>query len=189
MQRGGFLYSHGAATIVVEDYEVAKARGAKIYAEVLAVRASANGNHLPMPGADHQAWAMQKVLDDAGVKPEQVLYANCHATGTPAGDLQEVKAMKKVFGDHIKNMKINAPKSMLGHTCWASPIVETIGGIMQMNNSKLHPTINVDDQDPEIDFDVCKDGPVDLEFDYMLKNSFGFGGLNCVSLIKKYKGD
>ncbi|MGI9255915.1 MAG: hypothetical protein ACR2PY_03165, partial [Salinispira sp.] len=76
----------------------------------------------------------------------------------------------------------------LGHTCWASPLVETIGGIMQMNNNRLHPTINVEEKDPEIDFDVCADGPVDWSVTHMLKNSFGFGGLNCCSLIKKWEG-
>jgi 3-oxoacyl-(acyl-carrier-protein) synthase len=187
MKRNGFVYSHGSAALVVESLESAKARGAKIYAEVLAVRANANANHLPMPGSEHQAWVMRKVMEDAGIRPEQVEYANCHATGTPSGDIQEFAALKSVFGDHIKNMKINAPKSMLGHTCWASPLVETIGGIMQMNNNRLHPTINVDEQDPEIDADVCADGPVDWEVNYMLKNSFGFGGLNCCSLIKKWE--
>ncbi len=185
--RNGFVYSHGSAALVVETLESAQARGAKIYAEILAVRANANANHLPMPGSEHQAWVMRKVLEDAGVKPEQVSYANCHATGTPAGDVQEFTALKNVFGEHIKNMKINAPKSMLGHTCWASPLVETIGGIMQMNHGKLHPTINVDNLDPQIEADVCADGPVEWEVKYMLKNSFGFGGLNCCSLIKKWE--
>ncbi|AHC13846.1 beta-ketoacyl-[acyl-carrier-protein] synthase family protein [Salinispira pacifica] len=187
-RRNGFVYSHGSAALVVESLESALARGAHIHAEVLSVRANANANHLPMPGAQHQAWVMRKVLEDAGVKPGQVEYANCHATGTPAGDKQEIYALREVFGDHLKEMKINAPKSMLGHTCWASPLVETIGGIMQMNNSRLHPTINVDAQDPEIEADVCADGPVDWEVNYMLKNSFGFGGLNCCSLIKKWEG-
>ncbi|MGI9257185.1 MAG: beta-ketoacyl-[acyl-carrier-protein] synthase family protein, partial [Salinispira sp.] len=96
MKRNGFVYSHGSATLIVETLESAVARGAKIYGEILAVRANANANHLPMPGAEYQAWVMQKVLDDAGVRPEQVEYVNCHATGTPAGDRQEVAALKSV---------------------------------------------------------------------------------------------
>ena len=186
-RRCGFVYSHGSATLIVESLESALERGATIHGEILSVRANANANHLPMPGAEHQAWVMKKVLEDADVKPEQVRYVNCHATGTPAGDKQEAAALKMVFGDHSKNIKINAPKSMLGHTCWASPLVETIGGIMQMKHSRLHPTVNVDEQDSEIDFDVCATGPVDWNIEYMLKNSFGFGGLNCCSLIKKWE--
>ena len=187
-RRNGFVYSHGSATLIVESLESALERGAEIHGEVLAVRANANANHLPMPGAEHQFWVMQKALDDADVKPEQVEYVNCHATGTPAGDMQETLALKMLFGEHSKNVKINAPKSMLGHTCWASPLVETIGGIMQMKNNRLHPTVNVDEQDPAIEFDVCAQGPVDWQVTHMLKNSFGFGGLNCCSLIKKWEG-
>jgi 3-oxoacyl-(acyl-carrier-protein) synthase len=119
-----------------------------------------------------------------GLKPSDIQYANCHATGTPAGDIQELAAMKEVFGDHIYKMKMNAPKSMLGHTCWASPLVETIGGIMQMRHGRLHPTINIDQLAPEVDVDVCANHAVDYPAKYMLKNSFGFGGLNCCSVIK-----
>lgn len=185
--RCGFVYSHGAGTLVLESLESAKERGAEIYAEVLAVRANSNANHLPAPGAEKQAWVMQKVLEDAGVSPEDVDYVNCHATGTPVGDVQEIKAVKSVFGDHAYNMKLNAPKSMLGHTCWASPLVETIAGLLQMRHGKLHPTINIDELDPEIDLDVCAGKTVDHQINYMLKNSFGFGGINCCSLIKRFE--
>jgi 3-oxoacyl-(acyl-carrier-protein) synthase len=113
-------------------------------------------------------------------------YANCHATGTPGGDVQEILAIKQVFGDHAYRMKLNAPKSMLGHTCWASPLVETIGGLLQMKHGRLHPTTNIDRIDPEVDLDVCASGPVDHKITYMLKNSFGFGGLNCCSLIRRF---
>lgn len=188
MKRDGFVYSHGSATLIIEDLESALKRGATIHGEVLAVRANANANHLPMPGAEHQAWVMRKVLEDANVKPEQVEYVNCHATGTPAGDKQEAAALKSVFGSHSKNMRINAPKSMLGHTCWASPLVETVGGVMQIKNNRLHPTVNIDEKDPEIDFDICANKAVDWEVSHMLKNSFGFGGLNCCSLIKAWEG-
>lgn len=185
--RCGFVYSHGAGTLVIESLESARERGAVIHGEVLAVRAGSNANHLPAPGAEKQAWVMKKVLEDAGIAPEQVDYVNCHATGTPVGDVQEIKAVKSVFGDHAYNLKLNAPKSMLGHTCWASPLVETIAGLMQMKHGKLHPTINIDQLDPEVDLDVCADGPVDHQIRYMLKNSFGFGGINCCSLIKRFE--
>jgi len=186
-KRNGFLYSHGSATLIIESLESARARGARIHAEVLAVKASANGNHLPMPGWQHQAWAMREVVKEAGIRPEEVQYANCHATGTPAGDTEELHAMSEVFGSHLKKMKINAPKSMLGHTCWASPLVETIGGIMQMKHKRLHPTINIEQLAPEVEalgVDVIPNTAINFEAKIMLKNSFGFGGHNCCSLIK-----
>lgn len=186
-KRDGFVYSHGSATLIVESLESAQARGARIYAEVLGVKASANANHLPMPGAEYMAWVMKQLLQSAGVKPEEVDYANCHATGTPAGDRQEINAIKLAFGDHAYKMKLNAPKSMLGHTCWASPLVETVGGILQMQNGKLHPSINIEELDPEIDLDVTPNKAVDYKAKMMLKNSFGFGGLNCCSLIKLWE--
>lgn len=186
-RRNGFVYSHGSATLVVESLEAAKARGARIYAEVLGVKASANGNHLPMPGAQHMAWVMREAIKQGGLSPNDVHYANCHATGTPAGDIQELAAMKEVFGKHIYDMKMNAPKSMLGHTCWASPLVETIGGIMQMKHGKLHPSINIEQLAPEVDVDVCANKAVDFPAKVMLKNSFGFGGLNCCSVIKLWE--
>lgn len=186
-ERCGFLYSHGAATLILEELESAKARGAHIYGELLGVKASANANHLPLPGAEEQVRVMKEVMKDSGVKAEQIEYVNCHATGTPKGDLQEILAIKSAFGDHYKNLKINAPKSMLGHTCWASPLVETIGGLLQMKNQKLHPTINIGIQDPEVDLDICANKAVDYTFKYMLKNSFGFGGVNCCTLYKKYE--
>lgn len=186
-KRCGFIPSHGAGTMILEEYESAKKRGARIYAELLGVRANANACHLPSPSSDNQTRLIMDLLNDAGVKPEQIDYVNCHATGTPLGDLEEIKAIKNVFKDHAYKMKINAPKSMLGHVCWSAPIVEGIGGILQMNNNKLHPTINVDKLDPEIDLDVCANKAQDFEIKYMLKNSFGFGGINCCSLFKQYK--
>ncbi len=187
-KRCGFVPSHGAGTIILEDLEAAQKRGTRIYAELLGVKANANANHLPAPSAQSQAYLMQALLKAAQVRPEEVDYINCHATGTPLGDLEEIKAIQQVFGGRAKNLKLNAPKSMLGHTCWAAPIVETIGGILQMNNNMLHPTINIDELDPIIDLDVCANQAQAHNIIYMLKNSFGFGGLNCCSLIKKYMG-
>ncbi len=186
-ERCGFLYSHGAGTLILEELESAKARGAHIYGEVLAVKAGANACHLPLPGAEEQVRVMTEVMKMANIKPEDVDYVNCHATGTPKGDLQEILAIKGAFGDHAKKLKLNAPKSMLGHTCWASPLVETIGGLMQMKYGKLHPTINIDTPDPNIDLDICPNNPVDHQINIMMKNSFGFGGVNCVSIIKRYE--
>ena len=186
-RRSGFVYSHGAATIVLESLESAQKRGAKIYGELLGVKAGTNASHLPLPAALHQRRVMEDLLRETGVPPEKVDYVNCHATSTPAGDLQEILAVKAAFGDHAYKLKLNAAKSMLGHTCWASPLVETIAGLLQMENGLLHPSINVDSLDPEIDLDVCPSGPVEHTIEYMLKNSFGFGGINCCSLIKRYR--
>lgn len=184
VQRSGFIPSHGAGTLIIEDLEHAKARGAKIYAEVLAVAANSNANHLPAPSDDAQAQLMKTLLKMSGLQPEDVDYVNCHATGTPLGDLKELSGIKKAFGDAAYKLKLNAPKSMLGHTCWSAPIVESITGILQMLHGKLHATTNIDQLDERVDLDVCADGPQDYPAKVMLKNSFGFGGLNCCSLIR-----
>lgn len=184
--RCGFLYSHGSATLILESLERAKARGAEIYGEILAVKAGGNANHLPMPGAENQTRVMKELLKTANVKPEEVDYVNCHATGTPSGDMQEALAIEGTFKDHKKNLKVNAPKSMLGHTCWASPLVETIGGLLQMKHGRLHPTINIKELDPGIGLNVITEAE-DHQIQLMLKNSFGFGGINCCSLIRRYE--
>ena len=185
--RAGFVYSHGAGTLIIEDLEVAQQRGAQIYAELLGVRANSNACHLPEPSAEMQGRLIQDLLDQVGLSPESVDYVNCHATSTPVGDIQEIKAIKQAFGDHAKSLKLNAPKSMLGHVCWAAPIVESIGGLLQMQRGKLHPTINIDNLDPEVDLDVCPNKAVDHQIEVMVKNSFGFGGLNCCSVYRRFE--
>jgi 3-oxoacyl-(acyl-carrier-protein) synthase len=185
-RRQGFVYSHGAGTIVLEALDRAQARGARIHAELLAVKASSDAWHVPAPNSAEQEWAMREAMKSAGIRPEDISYVNCHATGTPLGDREEIRAIKGALGAHAYKIKVNAPKSMLGHTCWASPIVETIGGILQMQHGMLHPTINIDELDPEIDLDVCPNKAVAWDVKYMLKNSFGFGGLNCCSVIGRW---
>jgi len=186
--RAGFVYSHGAGTLILEELEHARARGARIHGEVLGVRANANACHLPAPAAGVQARLIRELLASTGTDPSEVDFASCHATGTPGGDLEEIRAIKEAFGPHAYHMKLNAAKSMLGHTCWASPIVETIAGLLQMKHGRLHPTVNIDRLDPEVDLDVCARGPVDHQIRCMLKNSFGFGGINACSLIRRYEG-
>jgi 3-oxoacyl-[acyl-carrier-protein] synthase I len=186
--RAGFVYSHGAGTLILENLEHARGRGVHIHGEVLGVRANANACHLPAPAAEIQGRLIGELLASTGTDPAEVDYASCHATGTPGGDLEEIRAIKRAFGDHAYRMKLNAAKSMLGHTCWASPIVETIAGLLEMKHGRLHPTINIDRLDPEVDLDVCAAGPVDHRIRYMLKNSFGFGGINACSLIRRYEG-
>ena len=187
IDREGFVPSHGAGVLVFEELEHAKKRNAKIYAEVLGVETGSDATHLSNPSVEGQSRIMRKVLDKAGVKPEQIDYVNAHATSTPMGDRVEMKSNKTVFGEHAKKIKVNATKSMLGHAGWSAAAVETIASILQMNNSTLHPSINVDNKDPEIDLDVCANVKQEnYEVNYFLKNSFGFGGLNCSTLMKKY---
>jgi len=186
-KREGFIPSHGAAALILEDLDHALARGAKIYAEILGVESSSDGCHLPQPSQVGQARLMKRLLKNAGVKPEEVDYINAHATSTPLGDLTELRSIKDVFGAHCQKLKINAPKSMLGHTCWSAATVETVAAILQMNKGELHPSINIDELDPEVDIDVCRNEKKKHEVNILLKNSFGFGGINSISLIKKYK--
>lgn len=186
-KREGFVPAHGAAALILEDLEHAKARGAKIYAEILGVESSSDGCHLPQPSQVGQARLMRRLLKNCNVKPEEVDYINAHATSTPLGDLTELRSIKDVFGDHSKKLVINAPKSMLGHTCWSAATVETVAAILQMNKGELHPSINIDQLDPEVDVDVCANKSQKRDINILLKNSFGFGGLNSISLIKKYK--
>ncbi|MFO0321545.1 MAG: beta-ketoacyl-[acyl-carrier-protein] synthase family protein [Bacteroidota bacterium] len=186
-RREGFVPSHGAAVLILEELDHAIARGAKIYAEILGVESSSDGCHLPQPSQIGQARLMKRLLKNCNVKPEEVDYISAHATSTPLGDLTELRSIKDVFGEHLKKIKINAPKSMLGHTCWSAATVETVAAVLQMNRGELHPSINIENLDPEVDVDVCRGKRTKHEVNILLKNSFGFGGLNCISLIKKYK--
>jgi len=192
VRREGFVPSHGTGIMIIEELEHALKRGAHIYAEVLSVESNCHGNHLSNPSVEGQTKVMKKAIQKAGVKIEDISYVNCHATSTPLGDEIELTTVKNVFGEHAKNIKVNATKSMIGHTGWTSNTVELIGAIMQMNNSTLHPSINIDEMDPKIaalGIDVCANKKVEnYNVDYLLKNSFGFGGINCCSVIKKWKG-
>lgn len=184
-RREGFVPAHGGAVLVVEKWDDAVARGARIYAEVLGVECNADGNHLPQPSAEGQARLMQRTLEVSGLEPRDIDYVNAHATSTPLGDLTELRSIKAVFGEHAKTLKLNATKSMLGHTCWAAPTVESVAAIMQMNAGVLHPSINIDEMDPEVDLDVCAGKSVKHQVNLCMKNSFGFGGINSVSIFKR----
>ncbi len=185
-RREGFVPSHGAAALVVESLDHALERGATIYAEVLGCTSTSDGNHLPNPSTEGQARTIERVIRRAGLAPEDVDFVCAHATSTPLGDLSELRAIKTAFGDHASRLKINAPKSMLGHTCWSAPVVETVAGLLQMKHGKLHPSINIDELDPEVDLEVCANEAVDHQIQVMLKNSFGFGGLNCCSIYRRF---
>jgi 3-oxoacyl-(acyl-carrier-protein) synthase len=172
--------------MVLEPLSSAVKRGAKIYAEIVGVEANSDGSHLPQPSEEGQTRLIRRVLEKAQVKPEQIDYINAHATSTPLGDITEIRSIKSVFGDHAHKLKLNATKSILGHTCWSAAIVESIAAILQMNAEKLHPSINVDELDPEVDLEICRGQMVEAPVKYVMKNSFGFGGINCVSILKKF---
>jgi len=186
LRREGFVPSHGGACMILETAEHALRRKAHIYAEIIGVEANADGNHLPQPSEEGQARLMKRLLDKVRVDPGAVDFISAHATSTPLGDRTEIQSIKRVYGGHARKLKINAPKSMLGHTCWAAPIVETVAGILQMEAGKLHPSVNIEELDPEVDLDVCAGGPVDHSVRCFMKNSFGFGGINCVSLLSRF---
>lgn len=186
VRREGFVPSHGGGVLVLEDLESAQRRRARIYAEVLAVEASSDGSHLPQPSEDGQARLMARVLDKSGLLPDDVGYVSAHATSTQLGDVTELHAIERVFGEHASRLKINAPKSMLGHTCWSAPVVETVAAVLQMHAGVLHPSINIEQLDPEVRLDVCSEGPVRHDVRILMKNSFGFGGINCVSVLRRW---
>lgn len=187
-KREGFVPAHGGAVLVVETLEAAKKRGAHIHAEVLGSESNADANHLPNPSEEGQTRLMTRLLKRCSIKPEQVDYINMHATSTPLGDKTETRSIKNVFGEHAYKLKVNATKSMLGHCCWAAATVETVAAILQMQNGKLHPSINIEEMDPEIDLDVCNGKAVEHKVNIFMKNSFGFGGINAVSLFKRWEG-
>ena len=185
VRREGFVPSHGAGTLILESYDHARARGATIYGEVLGCVAMSDANHMPNPSTEGQVSTVTRLLQEAKIAPEQVDFVCAHATSTPQGDIAELRAIREVFGAHAKNLKINAPKSMLGHTCWSAPVVETIAALLQMQNGRLHPSINIEQLDPEVDLDVCANTAVDHQTNIFLKNSFGFGGINCCALWQR----
>lgn len=184
LAREGFVPAHGGAAIILEPQSNVLRRGTKHYATVLGCEATSSASHLPTPLAETQAAAMKLTLAASGVDPKDIAYINAHATSTPRGDLAELEAVKTAFGKHALDISVNAPKSLLGHTCWSAPIVETVAGVLQMNRGKIHRSANVDNIDPLVDLDVTTDGNRDVDIPYMVKNSFGFGGINCVSVLQ-----
>ena len=186
LRREGFVPSHGSAALVLENLDHALQRGARIYGEILGCTSMSDASHLPSPSTDGQSRTISRLLRRCGVQPEDVDFVSAHATSTPQGDLSEIRAIHSVFGDHARKLRINAPKSILGHTCWSAPAVETVAGLLQMQGKRLHPSINIETIDPLVELDVCPNLPVDHEINLMLKNSFGFGGLNSCALIRRF---
>ena len=187
MRREGFVPAHGGAALVVEALDTARQRGARIYAEVLGVEANSDANHLPQPSEDGQLAVMTALLRRCRVGPgSDRLHQRARHLDTARRSHGD-SVHQTPAGPHAQRVKINAPKSMLGHTCWSAPTVETVAAVLQMRAGRVHQSINIDERDPEIDLDVCEDGPSDHQVSHILKNSFGFGGINCVSLFKRYE--
>lgn len=179
--RDGFVLSEGAGLLVLEEYEHAKARGAKIYAEVCGCGNTADAHHITAPHEDGAgaAEAMRQAMREAGWNTSDVQYLNAHGTSTPLGDEAETKAVKAVFGDHARRLMISSTKSMVGHLLGASGGVEAIACALSLAHAVLHPTINLTTPDPECDLDYIPDQPREVRVKRVLSNSFGFGGHNC----------
>lgn len=189
-KRDGFVIGDGCGVLVLESLEHALKRGAKIYAEYKGSSKTCDAHHITEPRSDGEgvAWCIQDALMDAGLEPHQINYVNAHATSTPVGDLCEIRALKKVFGGHLKDMKVNATKSMIGHALGAAGALELIATTMALATDKVHPTINVTELEEELEgIDIVKDTAQDFAVEHAISNSFGFGGHNCVIVISKYR--
>lgn len=186
--RDGFVIGEGAGILILEEYEHAKQRGAKIYAEIVGYGATGDAHHItaPAPNGEGAARAMQMALDDANVAPEQVGYINAHGTSTPYNDLFETQAVKTVFGDHAYKLAMSSTKSMTGHLLGAAGGIEAIFSALALKEGILPPTMNLLEPDPDCDLDYVPNVARKADIDYALSNSLGFGGHNACLLFKKY---
>ncbi|HJC63988.1 MAG TPA: beta-ketoacyl-ACP synthase II [Candidatus Blautia merdavium] len=189
-ERDGFVMGEGAGIVVLEELEHAKKRGATILAEVVGYGATSDAYHITSPIEDGSGAArcMENAVKEAGIALDDVMYINAHGTSTHHNDLFETRAIKKVFGDHAKEMKINSTKSMIGHLLGAAGAVEFIACVKEIENNYLHETVGYQVADEECDLDYVTGHGVETEVKYALSNSLGFGGHNASLLLKKYEG-
>lgn len=187
--RDGFVLGDGAGVVVLEELAHAKARGAKILAELVGYGATSDAYHITSPAEDGMGAvkAMEFAVRDAGADKNEITYINAHGTSTHHNDLFETRAIKTLFGAHAYDMKINSTKSMIGHLLGAAGAVEFIACVLQMNHNYIHQTVGLVQPDEELDLDYVQGCGVDMEFDYALTNSLAFGGHNASLLIRKYK--
>jgi len=183
--RDGFVLGEGAGVMVLESYEHAVARGARIYAELGGFGMSADAGHMTAPSMDGPRRAMVSAMHNAGVNPQDIDYLNAHGTSTPLGDVNETQAIKAALGDHAHKVVVNSTKSMTGHLLGGAGGIESVFTVLALYHQKSPPTINIFEQDPECDLDYCANTARDLKIDVALKNNFGFGGTNGSLVFKR----
>ena len=183
--RDGFVLGEGAGVVVLEEYEHAKARGAKIYAELVGFGMSGDAFHMTAPDVDGPRRSMANALRDAGVNANAVQYLNAHGTSTPLGDLNETNAIKAALGHAARQVVVSSTKSMTGHLLGGAGGIESVFTVMALHEQKVPPTINIFNQDPECDLDYCANTARDMKMDVALKNNFGFGGTNGSLVFKR----
>ena len=183
--RDGFALGEGAGVLVLEEYEHAKARGAKIYAELAGFGMSADAYHMTAPDVDGPRRAMVGALRNAGINADQVDYLNAHGTSTPLGDLNESNAIKLALGEHARKVVVNSTKSMTGHLLGGAGGIESVFTVLAVHEQKSPPTINIFNQDPECDLDYCANTARDMKIDVAMKNNFGFGGTNGTLIFRR----
>lgn len=179
------MLGEGAGVMVLEEYEHARARGAKIYAELAGYGMSADASHITAPNQDGPRRAMQAALRNAGVNASQVQYLNAHGTSTPLGDINETQAIKLAFGDHAHKLVVNSTKSMTGHLLGGAGGIESVFTALALHHQVSPPTINIFEQDPECDLDYCANQAREMRIDVAVKNNFGFGGTNGSLVLRR----
>ena len=183
--RDGFVLGEGAGAVVLEEYEHAKRRGAKIYAELAGFGMGADAYHMTAPNVDGPKRSMRAALRNAGINADQVQYLNAHGTSTPLGDLNETNAIKAAFGDDARKLVVNSTKSMTGHLLGGAGGIESVFTVLAVHHQISPPTINIFNQDPECDLDYCANAAREMKIDYAVKNNFGFGGTNGTLVFKR----
>ncbi|MBW8829338.1 MAG: beta-ketoacyl-ACP synthase II [Burkholderiales bacterium] len=183
--RDGFVLGEGGGVLVLEEYEYAKKRGAKIYAELAGFGMGADAFHMTAPNVDGPKRSMKAALRNAGINADQVQYLNAHGTSTPLGDLNESNAVKLAFRDHARKLVVNSTKSMTGHLLGGAGGIESVFTVLALHNQVSPPTINIFNQDPECDLDYCANTAREMKIDVAVKNNFGFGGTNGTLVFKR----
>lgn len=183
--RDGFVLGEGAGVLVLEEYEHAKKRGAKVYAELAGFGMGADAFHMTAPNVDGPKRSMKAALRNAGIDASQVQYLNAHGTSTPLGDVNETNAIKLAFGEHAKKMVVSSTKSMTGHLLGGAGGIESVFTVLAVKDQVAPPTINIFNQDPECDLDYCANAAREMKIDYAAKNNFGFGGTNGTLIFKR----
>ncbi|HLU20728.1 MAG TPA: beta-ketoacyl-ACP synthase II [Pusillimonas sp.] len=185
VDRDGFVLGEGAGVLVLEEYEHARKRGAKIYGEFVGYGMSSDAHHITSPDREGPCRGMINAMRDGEVNAQDISYVNAHGTSTPLGDKNETEALKLAFGDHARNLVVNSTKSMTGHLLGAAGGIEAVFTTLAVHHQVSPPTINIFNQDPECDLDYCANEARDIKIEYALSNSFGFGGTNGSMIVKR----